>query len=218
MPVSSKNRRKLNTKKIYLTRHGQTDYNKNGVVQGSGIDADLNELGRAQGKAFYEYYKDVPFDKIYVSALKRTHQSMKGFMDAGLRYEALPELNEISWGVREGIPVDEEGDAYYHNMIRRWQEGETDIAIEGGESPEDVAVRMHRGLDYIMSKTDEETVLICMHGRAMRVLLAVMLNYPLKGMDFFGHKNLCLYELTWTGSMFTVDRYNDTTHLTFAGL
>ena len=208
----------MNTKKIFLTRHGQTDYNKKGVVQGSGIDADLNELGRAQGKAFYDYYKDMPFDKLYVSALKRTHQSMQGFLDAGLNHEILPELNEISWGVREGIPVDAEGDAYYKNMIRRWQEGETNVSIEGGESPEDVAVRMKKGLEYIMSKTDEENVLICMHGRAMRVMLAIMLNYPLKGMDYFSHTNLCLYELSWTGNMFTVDRFNDTSHLTFAGL
>ena len=208
----------MNTKKIFLTRHGQTDYNKKGVVQGSGIDADLNELGRAQGKAFYDYYKDLPFDKMYVSALKRTHQSMKGFIDAGLDYEVLPQLNEISWGVREGIAVDEEGQAYYKNMIRRWQEGETHVGIEGGESPEEVAVRMRKGLEYILSKPEEETVLICMHGRAMRVMLAIMLNYPLKGMDMFEHTNLCLYELRWSGSMFTVDRYNDTTHLTFAGL
>ena len=63
-------------KKIYLTRHGQTDYNLKGVVQGSGIDADLNATGRAQANAFYQAYKDHPFDKLYVSGLKRTFQSM----------------------------------------------------------------------------------------------------------------------------------------------
>lgn len=208
----------MNTKKIYLTRHGQTDFNKRGVVQGSGIDADLNELGRAQGKAFYDFYQDVPFDKLYVSALKRTHQSMASFIEGGLAYEALPELNEISWGTSEGVPVDAAGDAFYKNMIKRWQAGETQVRIEEGESPDEVAVRLQRGLDYIMSKTDEQTVLICMHGRSMRVLLTLMLNYPLKSMDVFEHRNLGLYELSYTGSMFVVDKFNDGTHLTFAGL
>ena len=43
-------------KDIYLIRHGETDYNRLGVVQGSGIDADLNELGQRQAKAFFDHY------------------------------------------------------------------------------------------------------------------------------------------------------------------
>lgn len=208
----------MNTKKIYLTRHGQTDFNRKGIVQGSGIDSDLNELGHAQGKAFYDYYKCVNFDKLYVSALKRTHQSMQHFMDDGLPFEQLPELNEISWGIREGVPVDEAANAFYNDMIIRWRQGETDHCVEQGETPDEVAVRMRAALDIILSKPEEETVLICMHGRAMRVMLAVMLNYPVKGMDIFEHSNLCLYDLSYTGSFFTLNRSNDTSHLTYSGL
>lgn len=200
-------------KKIYLTRHGETDFNRKGIVQGSGIDSDLNETGKAQAEAFFNFYKDKPFDKLYVSALKRTYQSMKGFIDAGMNYEIIPELNEISWGNREGIPVDDEGNAYYFNMIKRWQEGEVDVAIEGGESPIQVASRMQMALERILSNEDEKEVLICMHGRAMRVMLAVMLNYPLKCMDLFEHSNLCLYQLAYTGSAFQIEKFNDTTHL-----
>ncbi len=200
-------------KKIYLTRHGQTDYNKNGVVQGSGIDADLNETGKAQADAFYKAYKNHPFDKLYVSGLKRTHQSMDGFIQSGLDYQALPDLNEISWGIHEGVPVNEEGSAYYLDMVKRWQQGEIDIAIEGGESPRQVAERMKNALDHILSKEDEKEVLICMHGRAMRVMLAVMLNYPLKSMDLFDHANLCLYQLAYTGAAFQVEKFNDTSYL-----
>lgn len=208
----------MNTKKIYLTRHGQTDFNKKGIVQGSGIDSDLNELGYAQAKAFHDYYKGIPFNKLYVSALKRTHQSMAGFIKSGLAYEQLTDLNEISWGEREGMHVDEVANAFYMDMIDRWRAGETDHRFDGGESPVEVAVRMQRALDHILSKTEEDTVLICMHGRAMRVMLSVMLNYPLRAMDVFEHSNLCLYELNYTGSFFSVERFNDTSHLTYSGL
>lgn len=200
-------------KKIYLTRHGQTEYNRKGVVQGSGIDADLNDTGRAQADAFYQAFKNRHFDKLYVSGLKRTQQSMQQFIESGLSYEILPDLNEISWGVHEGVPVDDAGQKYYFDMISRWQQGEVDIAIEGGESPIQVAKRMQNALDYILSQTNEKEVLICMHGRAMRVMLAVMLNYPLKSMDSFDHTNLCLYQLAYTGSTFQLEKYNDTTHL-----
>jgi probable phosphoglycerate mutase len=64
-----------------------------------------------------------------------------------------------------------------------------------------------------MKREDEKTILICMHGRAMRILLCQLLNYPLRGMDTFEHKNLCLYQLDFTGSMFAIKKHNDISHL-----
>lgn len=202
------------TKKIYITRHGQTDFNKIGVVQGSGIDADLNELGRRQAGAFYDRFKNFHFDKLYISQLKRTAQSMSQFIEAGLPYEQLEGLNEISWGSREGKTINEEGNTYYANMINEWKSGNTAFAIDGGESPDMVAKRMRKALETIMEREDEKDVLICMHGRALRIMLTMLLNYPLSAMDMFEHHNLCLYELEHTGSMFKLNRYNDISHLT----
>jgi len=62
----------LQQKTIYLIRHGETDFNRRGVVQGSGVDSDLNDMGRAQAQAFFQAYQHVPFEKLYVSGLKRT--------------------------------------------------------------------------------------------------------------------------------------------------
>jgi probable phosphoglycerate mutase len=193
---------KLSIKKIYLIRHGQTDYNMRGVVQGSGVDTDLNDRGRAQADAFFKHYADVPFDKVYTSTLKRSQQSVEKFLARGLPTEALPGLNEISWGTKEGHKVTPEEDEYYHFMIKQWQLGNTSLKIEKGESPDDVVKRMKPAVDHIMSKT------------AIRILLCYVLNYPLKSMDMFEHENLCLYVLNYTGSMFQVERYNDVSHLT----
>jgi broad specificity phosphatase PhoE len=203
----------LTSKKIYLIRHGQTDYNLQNIVQGSGVDTDLNDRGRQQAQAFFDRYKDVPFQKVYTSALRRTHQSVKGFLEMGLPHEQLPGLNEISWGTKEGHKVTPSEDEYYHYMLKQWQLGNTALKIEGGESPEDVVKRMQPAVDHFMSRTDEQTILICMHGRAIRILMCMLLNYPLKSMDMFEHENLCLYLLNYTGSMFSVERYNDRDHL-----
>ncbi len=203
----------MTSKKIYLIRHGQTEYNLQNIVQGSGVDTDLNDRGREQAQAFFEMYKDVPFQKVYTSALKRTHQSVKGFLELGLPHEQLAGLNEISWGTKEGHKVTPSEDEYYHYVLKQWQLGNTSLKIEGGESPEDVIVRMKPAVDHIMSHPDEETILICMHGRAIRILMCHLLNYPLKSMDMFEHENLCLYLLNYTGTMFSVERYNDRTHL-----
>ncbi|MCW5911912.1 MAG: histidine phosphatase family protein [Cyclobacteriaceae bacterium] len=203
----------MSTKKIYLIRHGQTDFNLKGIVQGSGVDSSLNDKGVAQAGAFFEAYKHIPFDKIYTSALKRTWQSVAGFIERGIPHEKLKGLNEISWGAKEGQPITPEEDAYYHWMLDQWRLGNTHERIEGGESPEDVWKRQDEALTHIMSQQNEKQVLICMHGRAIRILLCRLLNYPLRSMDMFEHENLCLYLLEQTGDHFSVRKHNDTVHL-----
>ena len=74
-------------KTLYIIRHGQTDFNKQGIIQGRGINTDLNETGRKQGAAFFNAYKDIPFDKIYISELKRTQQTVQQFIDLGIPYQ-----------------------------------------------------------------------------------------------------------------------------------
>jgi broad specificity phosphatase PhoE len=203
----------LITKKVYLVRHGQTDYNLKNIVQGSGVDADLNEFGKLQSVSFFNAYKHIPFDKVYTSVLRRTRQTVQPFIDQKIPSEALPGLNEISWGTKEGHRVTPEEDEYYHYMLRQWQIGNTALRIEGGESPDDVVKRMKPAVDSIMSRDNEKTILICMHGRAIRILLCHLLNYPLRCMDMFEHQNLCLYVLNYTGSMFSVEVNNDIDHL-----
>lgn len=203
----------MSIKKVYLIRHGQTDYNLQSIVQGSGVDSSLNATGQRQAELFFEKYKNIAFDKVYTSTLQRSMQSVQGFIDLGLPHEQHAGLNEINWGTREGTRITPEEDAYYHGILQTWREGETGICIEGGESPDLVYQRQTPFIDLMLSRPEEETILICMHGRAMRIMLCQLLRYPLRCMDEFRHENLCLYELDYTGSMFSVNKYCDVAHL-----
>ncbi|WP_041617148.1 histidine phosphatase family protein [Spirosoma linguale] len=202
-------------KTIYLIRHGETDYNRRGVVQGSGVDSDLNEMGRAQAQVFFQAYQHVPFSKIYISGLKRTFQTAEPFIELGLPYEKLTGLNEISWGVMEGKAPGNLDNEYYRNLIEAWESGKTNQTTEGGESPEQVAARQKVAIDTILSHPDESTVLVAMHGRAMRILLCWLTNQPLSTMDQFEHSNLCLYKIQYDyeNATFTIELANDTAHL-----
>ncbi|WMN07135.1 histidine phosphatase family protein [Marivirga arenosa] len=200
-------------KDLYIVRHGQTDYNLKGIVQGSGVNASLNENGRRQAEEFFKAYGDFPFDKLYISQLKRTEESTRKFIEKGLEFEKLEGLNEISWGTREGQPFTPEENKYYHSILEKWSQGETSLPVEGGESPDQVAMRQLEAINYIMQKQDEKKVLICMHGRAMRILLAQLFNYPLSNMDIFEHSNLALYHIRHTASMFQLIKYNDKSYL-----
>jgi len=179
------------------------------------VDTDLNELGRKQSRAFFDAYQHIHFDAVYTSALKRSQQSVRYFLERGIPHIPLVGLNEISWGTKEGHRVTSQEDEYYHYMLNEWQKGNTLMRIEGGESPDDVVKRMKPAIDFVMRQADEKTILICMHGRAMRILLCYLLNYPLRCMDMFDHTNLCLYVLNYTGTMFHIEKYNDTSHLVF---
>lgn len=182
-------------------------------MQGSGIDSSLNGTGRAQARAFYEAYKNVPFDRIYTSGLKRSQESITSFINGGMQSEPQSGLNEISWGNREGQRITPEEDAYYRWLLNQWQEGKTSIPIEGGESPEQVALRQRPFLELLKSRAGDRTVLVCMHGRAMRILLCQFLHYPLRCMDMFEHHNLGLYLIHSTGYQCMIDLYNTTDHL-----
>lgn len=205
----------MGSKTIYLIRHGETDYNKRGVVQGSGIDSSLNETGIAQARAFFDFYKHIPFQKVYTSALVRTHQTVDLFLKQGLPQHILPELNEISWGYKEGKIPNSQDDKDYNDLIQSWGLGNTHLKIPGGESPLEVAERQKKGLKAILENTEENPVLVAMHGRAMRILLTQLLNQPLSAMDQYEHANLCLYllEYSYSDAQFTLLKANDLLHL-----
>ena len=202
----------MQSKKIYLIRHGETEFNRKGIVQGSGVDAPLNEKGWSQAEAFFKAYGNHPFDIVYTSVLQRSIQSVSKFLDLGLPHTRLAELNEIHWGKKEGVKASPEDHDYYVHVTRQWRKGQTDLPIEGGESPEDVRERQRPALKTILEGPGEE-ILICMHGRAMKIFLCLMMDMSLDQMDRFDHRNLCLYRLEYDSEGFRILAENDVSHL-----
>lgn len=199
-------------KKIYIVRHGQTKFNEEGIVQGRGVNASLNGRGRTQAEQFYEYYKDIGFQRILISTLKRTYESVEKFIDAGIPYDEYEGLDEISWGLHEGAKASELRNEYFRHMVASWRAGETDFKIEGGESPKDVSERQLPVIEVI-KELPEDLILICMHGRALRILMCNLLGLPLSEMDNFGHHNLGLYILEYNSTGFKVLKQNSIDHL-----
>lgn len=200
-------------KTIYLTRHGETDYNKRMVVQGSGIDSDLNETGREQARRFYESLQHVNFDAVYVTELKRTHQTVVHFTKKYGTPIIVPEFNEINWGILEGQDPTPERYNHFLEISAKWKQGDYHAAVEGGESPINMYKRQQIGLQKIMNDP-HETVLICMHGRAIRSFLCLLTDTPLMNMDQFPHENTGLYILEHTGNhLFKINTFNHTEHL-----
>lgn len=200
-------------KTLYIIRHGETDLNKRGVVQGRGMDTDLNNLGREQAEAFYQAYKDVNFDKIYTSTLKRTHQTVKKFIENNIPWTQFPGLDELGWGIHEGMESNDQIKYEFATVLSKWTSGELHHKFEGGESPLEVKERQLTVLELLIEENEDENILICMHGRALRLFLCLLTDQPLSGMDLFPHSNTTLYKVEYDGISFQIVDFNNTNHL-----
>lgn len=65
---------------IYIVRHGQTDWNVEGRYQGR-IDIELNEVGIKQAETIHKELKNIKFDKVFSSPLKRAYKTAEIICD-----------------------------------------------------------------------------------------------------------------------------------------
>ena len=200
---------------IYLIRHGETDYNLRKIVQGGGIDSDLNDTGRKQGAAFFDQYGHLKFDKVYCTSLKRTRQTLAPFAADGAVLDALPELDEFGWGIFEGVEGSPEIELEFERILAAWRAGDLHARVHDGESPLEAWARAAVGIERVMRETPADgKVLICSHGRIMRVVLAQLSGYGLRHMDLFPHQNTALNLLSFNPrGRFRIHKLNDVSHL-----
>ena len=201
---------------LYVTRHGETDYNRDHIMQGSGVDSALNDTGHAQAKALSTYLSDEPLDAVYASTLVRARQTAKivAAPHEPLPYAYLDDLKEISWGVYEGTPPTEARTAAMSAIKTRWRSGEVDAPVEGGESPREVERRARRAVDVMLQAHAGERILVVTHGRYMRIMLASLLyDGDLTQMPNVPHSNTGLYVITHTNGTFEAQVTNSVRHL-----
>jgi broad specificity phosphatase PhoE len=198
---------------LYILRHGQTELNRLNIVQGSGVDSELNDIGYAQAKAFYEAHQHIDFDLIVTSKLRRTHQTVQGFLDKNIPWEQTADVNEISWGIHEGQHQSPEQNERYQKMIAEWQSGNLDASIEEGESARQLLERIERFIAWVKTRP-ERRILVATHGRAIRGLITSLKGLPPNSMEDTVHSNTGLYvaHLQADGS-WQFELENDTSHL-----
>jgi len=202
----------MTKKTIYIIRHGQTDFNIRQVVQGRGVNSDLNETGLKQAKFLFDYYRHVPFDVVYTSKLKRTRQTVDDFLDSNIPHEIRDNLDEIDWGIFEGVEHHPDLQKTYYDIINSWKSGDLHNKIEGGESAYDLKERLLPFVDELRN-SPLKNILVCTHGRTLRVLLCLLLDKPVEEMDDFSHENTCVYKVVFDGVNYHLELENDLSHL-----
>jgi broad specificity phosphatase PhoE len=197
---------------LYVIRHGETEFNRLGIVQGSGVDADLNEIGLHQAQRFYEHYQTVPFELVITSNLKRTQQTVQRFIDRGVPWVKMIDMNEISWGDHEGLKPNPARIAQYQQMIESWEKGELEASLPNGESANELAVRVGRFIDWL-KKRPEKHILVATHGRTLRCFVTLLKGIGPAAMETAKHENTGLYLIHYQNDKFIFEQENSTEHL-----
>lgn len=175
---------------LYILRHGETDFNNKGIVQGGGVDSDLNDKGRSQAQAFYNHYNELDFDAVYASDLKRTHQTIAPWVKGhGYDFGIIPEIREFSWGRLEGKVPSEEDNKQFTQLKQAWSEGQFHLGVEGGDNPRDFWDRLEPVLWGLAEQHQGERILACSHGRTLRMILSQLVGEGMHQMETFQHKN-----------------------------
>lgn len=166
--------------KLFLVRHGNSEWNKLGLWTGW-TDVNLTEEGLEEAKQAGEALKSEKIDTVYVSELKRTHQTFEKIKETcgqlGLTCVVDKALNERNYGVHTGKnkwQVKEEvGEEQFNNIRRGW-----DVHIPEGETLKDVYTRVVPYYEDNIKKDlrDGKNVLVVAHGNTLRALIKHLEN------------------------------------------
>ncbi|MDR7871453.1 MAG: histidine phosphatase family protein [Tissierellaceae bacterium] len=164
--------------RLYFTRHGQTEWNVSGKLQGWG-NSNLTEKGIESAKRLSSRLENVDFDIIISSPQKRaleTAELIRGNKDTEIK--TLEDIREIGFGSWEGMEI---------QTIRQKYSDEFDTYLNrphlykpiDGESFEEVYRRVENALDKILSM-DAENILIVSHGVTIKVLTSIIKGIPME--------------------------------------
>lgn len=148
--------------KLYVARHGQTQYNAQNKVCGV-TDLPLTKTGIAQADALAQKMKDKNIDIIIASPLMRAQQTAKAVAEAvGVQIITDSCITEQNYGIYEGADRKDE----------RFLANKSQFAVKypKGESMMQVAGRVYPFLDEIKQKYAGKNVLLVCHGGVCRVI------------------------------------------------
>lgn len=199
---------------IILTRHGQTEWNRNERFRGR-ADIPLNETGYAQAEATRRTIQSrwQPA-AIYTSPMSRSVKTAEIIAAPfGLAIQPSDMLNDIHYGEWQGLTADEVR-MRWSAALDTWYRTPHLARIPGGETLQDVLTRTTRMLCDIILQYPEETVVIVGHDSVNRVLLLFMLALPLSRYWHIVQGNCAINVIDFVDNDFRIIAVNETGHLT----
>ena len=184
------NNKNEETLKLYIVRHGETEWNVIKRFQGQ-LNTPLTEKGIKKLKETGKKLENVLFDEVYTSELGRTVASAEiilnennGYKNNKLELQKLAELNEVYFGVWQGLTYEEvflkypeEGNNYFYNVKNYNAEN-----VEA-EKLEDALERFLKGINKILDSHESGNILVVTHGTVFEMFMNYVANNSIFDID-----------------------------------
>jgi probable phosphoglycerate mutase len=197
---------------LILVRHGETEWNLDGRIQGHS-DSRLTERGREHGRCAAARLAALKLAAVYASDLGRARETGEIIAAPhGLGVMTKPDLRERCYGEFEGR-TREEIVAADPEAFNTWLADRQRLAPPGGETQGELSDRVMRALREIAGAHRGETVAIAGHGGPIKSAVFRILDIPISSWDRTWIANGSVTVLRGTGDELRVASFNDTSHI-----
>jgi alpha-ribazole phosphatase len=200
--------------RLFLTRHGQTDWNIAGRYQGQS-DVPLNQAGQWQAEQIANRLSRETIHAIYSSDLSRavdTAQKIANMQKENPTFQKDSRWRELSFGDWEGLTY-KEMSAHSPDLFSRWMVDPENISTPNGETLIQLSERVKSVFDEIKNNHQDQTVLVVGHSGSLQTLLAATLGVELNRYWQFRISQASLSELNVVEGSAVLNLLNETTHL-----
>ncbi|PWU68264.1 histidine phosphatase family protein [Gracilibacillus dipsosauri] len=186
---------------VCLVRHGETDWNAQGKLQGK-TDIPLNQNGIKQAEECRSYLQEFDWDLIISSPLKRA-KSTAEIINQGLNIEhiVMAEFSERSFGDAEGMTFEERNNRY------------PDSKYPNIESRNALNKRVMVGIDHIIERYAGKKILLVAHGGVINTILSMFSEGEI-GAGKTRLLNACISNIEYIQEKWQIHDYNQVNHLT----
>ena len=202
----------MESTRIILVRHGETDWNATGRIQGHS-DTPLNAVGRTQAQCVARHLASEPVRALYSSDLARACETATIIgQTLGLTVVTSRRLRERQYGTWEGLTA-ADIQARYPEQFAEWRARSTDFAPPQGETRAQLLARALTELQPIAGRHVGEVVAVVTHGGFCYVLINHILGSVDGDSREFTFGNTSIHKLEVTGNRWSVLSMNETAHL-----
>ncbi len=187
--------------RIFLIRHGETNWNKEGRFQGQ-INIPLNNNGKEQAIKASEYLKDISFNKAFSSSMDRPYETAKIILQRNqdIKIKKIDELIEISHGLWEG-KLENEIKEKWPELLKSWHDNPEKVKMPEGESIKEVSDRAIKAWnDICLNQVNKDLTLLVAHDAVNKTLICKIL-----GIDY---SNIWMIK-QGNGGITVIDIFND---------
>ncbi len=199
--------------KVFIIRHGETDWNLQGRMQGW-TDTSLNARGLEQAGLIARRMQDESgFAALYSSPLQRAWQTAQ-VVGRAMGLSPIPDerLKERCLGIIEGLTFPEVQE-HYPDLYRQWRSEKVRVALPGEEGREIFRDRVQSLVQEIQERHPDGKIVLVTHGGALGMIMATVMHLEMERHFPFWFDNACLNIVELGGRTPRVMLLNDTCHL-----